>query len=247
MTHSNLAALRGEPSYVWRAGQERRLKMIEQWTQLENAQVLVDGIGVGMYASQFRRRFTPHVDGFDIEFDRVVDAQAETPHAVVAAAENLPYPSNYFDTVLSHEVLEHVRDDQLTINEIVRTLKVGGRVILFTPNRWYPFETHGHYWRGKYHFGNTPMINYLPNALRDRLAPHVRAYTKRGLLRLFKGLPVKVVTHRRVYGGYDNIIARLGEPARKIRDALQSLEGTILDTYGLSHMLVMEKTSDETF
>ena len=247
MTHSNLAALRGEPSYVWRAGQERRLKMIEQWTQLENAQVLVDGIGVGMYASQFRRRFTPHVDGFDIEFERVVDAQTETPHAVVAAAENLPYPSNYFDTVLSHEVLEHVRDDQLAINEIVRTLKVEGRVILFTPNRWYPFETHGHYWRGDYHFGNTPLINYLPNSLRDRLAPHVRAYTKRGLLRLFKGLPVKIVTHRRVYGGYDNIIARLGEPARKIRDALQSLEGTILDTYGLSHMLVMEKTDGETF
>lgn len=247
MTHSNLAALRGEPSYVWRAGQERRLKMIEQWTQLENAQVLVDGIGVGMYASQFRRRFTPHVDGFDIEFERVVDAQTETPHAVVAAAENLPYPSNYFDTVLSHEVLEHVRDDQLAINEIVRTLKVEGRVILFTPNRWYPFETHGHYWRGDYHFGNTPLINYLPNPLRDRLAPHVRAYTKRGLLRLFKGLPVKIVTHRRVYGGYDNIIARLGEPARKIRDALQSLEGTILDTYGLSHMLVMEKTDGETF
>lgn len=247
MSHSNLAALRGEPSYVWRAGQERRLTMVEQWTTLRDAQVLVDGIGVGMYASQLRRRFTPYVDGIDVELERIQSARDETPHAIVAAAENLPYASHRFDTILSHEVLEHVADDQLTINEMVRVLKVGGRLIIFTPNRWYPFETHGHFWRGEYHFGNTPLINYLPNSLRNKLAPHVRAYTKRGLLSLFRGKSVKLITHRRIYGGYDNIIARLGTPARKIRDLLHATEGTLLDTYGLSHMLVMEKTDGTTF
>lgn len=247
MGHSDLAALRGEPSYVWRAGQERRLKMVEKWTTLDDAYVLVDGIGVGMYASQLRRRYTPHVDGIDVELERIASAREETPHAVVAAAENLPYASGRFDTILSHEVLEHVADDQLTINEMVRVLKVGGRLIIFTPNRWYPFETHGHFWRGKYHFGNTPLINYLPNPLRNKLAPHVRAYTKRGLLGLFRGQHVKLIAHRRIYGGYDNIIARLGTPARVIRDMLQATEGTLLDTYGLSHMLVMEKTGGTTF
>ena len=47
MTQSNMAALRGEPSYVWRAGQERRLQMIATWTTLEQATVLVAGCGVG--------------------------------------------------------------------------------------------------------------------------------------------------------------------------------------------------------
>ena len=37
MTHSNLAALRGEPSYVWRAGQERRLQMIAHWAKRRTA------------------------------------------------------------------------------------------------------------------------------------------------------------------------------------------------------------------
>src|SRR5690606_26208157 len=126
------------------------------------------------------------------------------------AAEAIPYPDNRFDTILSHEVLEHVDDDRAAVREMVRVLRPGGRIIIFAPNRWYPFETHGHYWRGKYHFGNTPLINYLPDPLRNRLAPHVRAYTGAGLRRLFDGCPVRIVTHRRIYGGYDNLIARLG-------------------------------------
>lgn len=241
MSPSNLAALRGEPSYVWRAGQERRLQMIAKWAKLEDAKVLIDGCGVGMYASQIRRRYTPDVEAFDIEIERVMEAQEDVPHAVVAAAETIPYPSNTFDTILSHEVIEHVADDRLTVKEMVRVSRVGGRIVIFLPNRWYPFETHGHYWRGEYHFGNTPLINYLPNSIRDKLAPHVRAYTKRGLLDLFDGLPVKMVVHHRIYGGYDNIIARLGTPGKVIRDTLYRFEGTPLDTYGLSHFLVMEK------
>ena len=155
----------------------------------------------------------------------------------------MPYPDNHFDTILSHEVLEHVQDDRKSIKEMVRVLKPGGRVIIFVPNRWYPFETHGHYWKGEYHFGNTPLINYLPDVLRNRLAPHVRAYTAHGLRGLFDGCPVKVVNHQRIYGGYDNIIARLGTAGRVIRDTLYRIEGTPLDLFGLSHRLIMEKTT----
>ena len=241
MPPSDLAALRGEPSYVWRAGQERRLGLIQKWTYLDNASVLVDGCGVGMYASQIRRRYTRSVEAFDIEADRVALAQVDVPHAIVAAAENIPYPNSRFDTILSHEVLEHVNDDRAAIHEMVRVLKPGGRLVIFVPNRWYPFETHGHYWQGTYHFGNTPLINYLPDSLRNRLAPHVRAYTRRSLLRLFDELPVKQVHHERIYGGYDNIIARLGTPARIIRDVLYQFENTPMDTWALSHFLVMEK------
>ncbi len=242
MTESTLAAQRGMPSLVWRAGQERRLNMIARWSRLQDARVLIDGCGIGTYAAQIRRRYTPHVEAFDIEPDRVRQAHHETPHAVIAAAEYLPYPANTFDTVLSHEVLEHVQDDRLAVHEMVRVLKSGGRVVIFVPNRGYPFETHGHYWRGTYHFGNTPLINYLPDALRNRLAPHVRVYTNRGLRDLFAGLPARLIHHSRVYGGYDNIIARLGSPGRLLRDALYRLEGTPLDAFGLSHLLVMEKT-----
>jgi SAM-dependent methyltransferase len=160
----------------------------------------------------------------------------------MAAAEFLPYRSNYFDTIISNEVIEHVADDREAMREMIRVLKPGGRAVIFCPNRWYPFETHGHYWQGEYHFGNTPLINYLPDSLRDRLAPHVRAYTRRGLFNLLEGCPAQVVHHSRIYGGYDNIVRRFGKAGESLRGTLQGLEGTPLDVWGLSHLLVLEKT-----
>jgi SAM-dependent methyltransferase len=239
---SELAALRGEPSYVWREGQERQLRLIDRWTHLPQARVLVDGIGIGMYAQHLQERYQAVVDGMDIEFERIVEAQRRAPRAVVGACEALPYPANTFDVLLSHEVIEHVSDDRRSAQEMVRVMKTGGRIVIFCPNRWYFFETHGHFWRGQYHFGNTPLINYLPDPLRNRLAPHVRAYTKRGLLRLFEGEPVRVVHYQRIYAAYDNWIRRFGAPLRVLRDALHRLENTPLDTWGMSHFLVLEKT-----
>lgn len=241
MTPSKLAALRGEPSYVWRAGQERRLQMIARWAKLEDARVLEAGGGVGMYAAQIRQRYAAQVELFDIELERVQRAREATPHALVAAAEYLPYATHTFDTILSSDVIEHVADDGIAVREMVRVLKPQGRAIIFTPNRWYPFETHGHYWRGEYHFGNTPFINYLPDALRNKLVPHVRTYTARSLLRLFDEQPVHVVKYGRIFAAYDNIIARFGGTARRVRDLLYKLEDTPLDGWAYSHMLVIEK------
>ena len=46
-------ALRGEPSYVWRAGQQRRLDMIVQAAGPRiTGLVLENGCGVGMYVEK---------------------------------------------------------------------------------------------------------------------------------------------------------------------------------------------------
>lgn len=241
MSHSELASQRGEPSYVWRAGQARRLQLMARWADLTDARLLVAGCGVGMYARELRQRFTRQVHAFDIENNRVKAAREHIPHALVSAGEQIPYAEDSFDVVLSHEVIEHVADDRLYFSEMLRVTKRGGRILLFCPNRWYPFETHGHYWRDEYQFGNTPLINYLPGTLRDKLAPHVRAYTVRDIERILPSARAKIVHHARIYGGYDNIIARFGTPARIMRDALYRFEGTPFDTWALSHFVVIEK------
>ncbi len=98
------------------------------------------------------------------------------------------------------------------------------------------------YWRGQYHFGNIPFVNYLPRPWRNRLAPHVRAYTSRELARLLRGLPARPILRTIIFGGYDNIVARAPRLGRLVRGMLQSFEKTPLRAFGLSHLWVIEKT-----
>lgn len=244
--HDDLAALRGVPSLVWRAGQDRRLQMILQWGKLSAAQktarVLDNGCGVGMYIKALQP-YAEALFGNEIEPEHLEFAAQSVPYAHLqyAVCEYLPYPDDYFDLVLSHEVLEHVQDDRLAALEIVRVLKPGGRGVIFVPNRYHPFETHGHYWRGQYHFGNTPLINYLPDFVRNRLAPHVRAYTPVGLRRLFYGQPVRIVHHTQIFPGYDNIVQRRPLLGRTLRRVTYLLENSPLTLLGNSHLIVVEK------
>lgn len=43
-------------------------------------------------------------------------------------------PGNSFDTVVSFQVIEHIKKDELFLSEIARILKPGGKAILSTPN-----------------------------------------------------------------------------------------------------------------
>ena len=190
------AQARGNPSFVWRAGQERRLDLVRRQASLQGARVLDAGCGTGMYVAAFQRHGAS-AWGVEIEADRAGEALKVTPNVALASVERLPFARGAFDLVFSHEVIEHVEDDARAIREAARVLRAGGRLALFAPNRWYPFETHGVVWRGTYHFGNYPLVNYLPARWRDRLCPHARAYTRRAIRRLFEGAPLRIVLRQR--------------------------------------------------
>jgi SAM-dependent methyltransferase len=255
MSPTNLerAALRGEPSYLWRAGQHRRLEMIlKGGSDRVDGIILDNGCGVGQYLRHLAERARLAI-GLEYEHEHAQVARNLALNVVRAAAEQLPYPEGTIDLVLSHEVLEHVSDDRRALEEITRVMRQphpkkgikAGRLVLFVPNRGYPFETHGIYWRDRYHFGNIPLINYLPRFLRDRLAPHVRVYSRRDLEKLLQGLPLQVIHRTVIFGAYDNIIARQPALGRMLRGFLQALERTPLCSFGLSHVWVIErKTGD---
>ncbi|MDX1615576.1 MAG: methyltransferase domain-containing protein [Candidatus Promineifilaceae bacterium] len=233
------AATRGEPGYVWRSGQARRLAMIRRWADL-SGRVLDNGCGLGTYLEALAP-YSQQRHGLEVELDRAARALPRATGVVQAVGERLPFASASFDFILSNEVIEHVDDDGQALAEMIRALKPGGRLALFCPNRWYPVEQHGIFWRGRYRFGNIPLVNYLPRGLRNRLAPHVRTYTRRDLHRLFTHQPIQVIHYTRIFGGYDNIEARWPRLGRWLKKALYAAERTPLRTLGISHFVVLER------
>jgi 2-polyprenyl-3-methyl-5-hydroxy-6-metoxy-1,4-benzoquinol methylase len=230
----------GHPSYVWRSGQDRRLNQIRQYVALENRRILDIGCGLGMYVDKFRC-FSNDVHGVDVDPEKVAEASEWLPNIEVAPGEHLPYGDNEFDVILLNEVIEHVDDDRLTIREAYRCARRGGHIIIYAPNRLYPYETHGFYLFGRYYFRLLPVVNWLPHAIRDVFCPHVRVYTAREIKRLFDGLNVELVAETHILPGLDNVAERYGFVGRLIQKARDLVEATPLRCFGISHFVVARK------
>lgn len=230
----------GVPSLVWGRGQARRVRLISEHIPLTHRRILDVGCGVGQYVRHLRE-LPATVVGIDVEAARLRQGAASVPGLLVATAERLPFAAGSFDVVLLNEVIEHVRNDRQALEEALRVAPVGGHVVIYAPNRGFPFETHGISWRGRYHFGNYPLVNYLPDGLRNRLVPHARAYSRSDIRRLLRGLPARVVVHSAVYPGFDGMRARSPQVGGALQATLHRAERTPLRWLGLSHFVILEK------
>jgi SAM-dependent methyltransferase len=64
----------------------------------------------------------------------------------------LPFGDQSFDVVFSNAVIEHVGDRERQRLFVAEALRVGRRVFLTTPNRWFPIEVHT----------RLPFVHWLP-------------------------------------------------------------------------------------
>ncbi len=233
-------AFLGHPSQVWTRGLERRLEMLRREVPLERKRILDVGCGVGEFVRRLRE-FSADVFGVDVDAERVHQGAEQMCNLALSLGEHLPFADDTFDVVLLHEVIEHVTDDLATLREVRRVLRPDGRAVIFCPNRLYPFETHGVFLGRRYVFGNVPLVNWLPDAARDRLVPHARAYTRGDLRRLFRRAGLKERMHTYVFPGFDHVAGRHRVLGRVLRSVLQPVERTPLRIFGLSHFVVLEK------
>jgi SAM-dependent methyltransferase len=129
------------------------------------------GCADGGYAAELLRQGAAEVVGVDAEEERIVQAAArKLPHTSfhVAQSEDLPFPDAYFDGVFMNEVFEHVTDEKATLREVARILVPGGRLVLISPNRWFPFEGHGMRAAFLTTGGPVPLLPWLPGSLASR-------------------------------------------------------------------------------
>jgi len=70
----------------------------------------------------------------------------------------LPFPDAAFDVVFSNAVIEHVGGRERQEAFVREAVRVGKRVFLTTPNRWFPLEVHT----------RLPLVHWLPSGAAGR-------------------------------------------------------------------------------
>lgn len=132
--------------------------------------VLDYGCGSG-YGTALISKSCSQITGVDISPEAVAYAQAHynAPNLSYlqierAEAAPLPFPDASFDVVLSFQVIEHLQDVSVYLQEIERVLAPGGRVIIATPdrkNRLFSFQKPWNMWH---------LREYAQDQLKDTLA-----------------------------------------------------------------------------
>lgn len=95
--------------------------------------ILDIGCGFGEFAGVF---FESKVEmGLDISWEELISAKKGNKYKKLtwADAKELPFKDDYFGTVLSVSVLEHIEGVEQVIDEVFRVLKPGGKFV-FTVN-----------------------------------------------------------------------------------------------------------------
>ncbi|MCR4396675.1 MAG: methyltransferase domain-containing protein [Candidatus Saccharicenans sp.] len=105
-----------------------------RWLDPKPGEKILDvGCGDGFYTEKIARKGA-EATGIDIRKKALVRARkrcsSQKLRFMEMDAEELDFPENYFDKVISFCVIEHLQDDEKTLRQIARLLKPGGRLFL---------------------------------------------------------------------------------------------------------------------
>lgn len=126
----------------------RRIEWIHifRWLNAEKGNKILDvACGNGCMTLKLAEKGC-QIYGIDISIDAIQQANnlAEITRTTcefqVADAQQLPYPSNIFDKVVSSSSLEHITNDALALNEVLRVLKPGGIAVITTDSLTFPIS-----------------------------------------------------------------------------------------------------------
>jgi 2-polyprenyl-3-methyl-5-hydroxy-6-metoxy-1,4-benzoquinol methylase len=122
-----------------------------------------------------------------------VDLDPNVSPDIIASADKLPFPENYFDALIYSEVLEHSFQSNEVLNELIRVAKNGALVFISTP---FIFPIHGYphdFYRFTKYFYEKIFENHdiltlkasnsifcivfaIPNLVLENILPHSKVF-----------------------------------------------------------------------
>ena len=120
------------PIWLQRYWQRTRHRIILDFAK-PNASVLDIGCGSSRIILDL-----PNAVGLDILIQKLRWLRPKHGKLVCASCLSLPFPNESFEVVINSEVIEHLPDNPVILEEMWRILQPGGTLILGTPdyNRW---------------------------------------------------------------------------------------------------------------
>src|SRR3989338_6447851 len=113
-----------------------RAVLASNWIPKRVENLLDAGCDDGNNASLFSKK-ARHTWGIDINKKGIELAQRTYPSISFSfcPVETTPFENSFFDIIVMNDVLEHVRDESVALNEMFRVLKNGGQLIISTPHK----------------------------------------------------------------------------------------------------------------
>lgn len=144
--------------------------------EIEHGRVLDIGCAYGFMLQKFPNTFEKF--GIDISDHAIAEAQKRLPKAtllVSGAEDKLPFPENFFDITICNDIIEHLNNPQIALENILKTLKTNGILYISTPNL---------NWTRK------KIITYA-----DKKEHHISLFPHQALFNLLTKTDFKVIDH----------------------------------------------------
>ena len=171
------------------------------------AVVLDVGCGDGQKSQKFKEKIgCSKIFGIDGVSQRLLNAKERDVEIKKTDLEHKwPFPNQFFDVIISNQVIEHIHDLDNFISETKRVLKPGGYAVISTENlsSWHNifalllgYQDFSHHLIKKSHVGNPLSPHYGQKTVSwsaagnsgtdDTAFPHVKIMTLRSLISIFE-------------------------------------------------------------
>lgn len=164
-----------------------RPEMLEFFPQ--NSKTVLDvGCGTGAFARQIKDEYKTETWGIEFMPDQAEEAKKFLDKVYIGKCEDFldELPNDYFDVIYFNDVLEHLSDPYLVLNQMKSKLKKKGKLISSLPNI-------------RYHDALKMLIinkdwKYDRSGVMDHT--HLRFFTKKSIKRMYENSGFKIITHK---------------------------------------------------